>query len=118
MLICVETICAETEEEAARLAGPMVVVKAALLKGRGDLAFPTPEEAATHSFSEEERRALTGFRAQQAYGSPETVAKHLTDLVDVTGADELMLVTPVYALADRLRSYELVKQHVMTPTAP
>jgi luciferase family oxidoreductase group 1 len=113
VLICVETVCAETDEEAARLAGPMDVVKAGLLKGRGDIPFPTPEEAAAHSFTAEEARVLTSFRAHQAHGSPETVAKHLTDLADLTGADELMLVTPVYALADRLRSYELVKQHVV-----
>ena len=62
-------------------------------------------------------QALASFRAQQAHGSPETVAKHLMDLVAVTRADELMLVTPIYALADRLRSYELVKQHIMMPTA-
>lgn len=113
VLVCVETVCAETEEEAARLAGPMDVVKAALLKGQGDIAFPTPEEATTHPFTAEEVRALTSFRAHQALGAPETVVKQLADLVDVTGADELMLVTPVYALADRLRSYELVKQRVM-----
>ncbi|MGW1754743.1 LLM class flavin-dependent oxidoreductase [Streptomyces mirabilis] len=113
VLICVETVCAETDEEAARLAGPMDVVKAGLLKGRGDIPFPTPEEAAAHSFTAEEARVLRSFRAHQAHGSPETVAKQLTDLVDLTGADELMLVTPVYALADRLRSYELVTQHVM-----
>ncbi|MEU6251971.1 LLM class flavin-dependent oxidoreductase [Streptomyces sp. NPDC047043] len=118
VLVCVETVCAETQEEAVHLAGPMDVVKAGLLKGRGDIPFPTPEEAAAHSFTPEEARALTGFRAQQAHGSPEIVDKRLRELVDVTGADELMLVTPVYALADRLRSYELVRQHVMLPTAP
>ncbi|MCW7940710.1 monooxygenase [Streptomyces hygroscopicus] len=117
VLICVETVCAETQEEAARLGGPMEVVKAGLLKGRGDIPFPTPEEAAAHSFTAEETQALASFRAQQAYGAPEIVAKQLTNLADVTGADELMLVTPVYALADRLRSYELVKQHIMMPTA-
>ena len=118
VLVCVETVCAETQEEAVRLAGPMDVVKAGLLKGRGDIPFPTPEEAAAHSFTPEGARALTGFRAQQAHGSPEIVDKRLTELVDVTGADELMLVTPIYALADRLRSYELVRQHVMLPAAP
>ncbi|MCX4905849.1 LLM class flavin-dependent oxidoreductase [Streptomyces sp. NBC_00878] len=116
VLICVETVCAETDEEAARLGGPMDIVKVGLLKGQGGIPFPTPEEAAAHSFTADEARTLTRFRAQQAQGSPETVAKRLTDLVDLTGADELMLVTPVYALADRLRSYELVKRHVMTPT--
>ncbi|MGW7257986.1 LLM class flavin-dependent oxidoreductase [Streptomyces sp. NPDC054834] len=117
VLICVETVCAETDEEAARLAGPMNVVKAGLLKGRGDLPFPTPDEAAGHSFAPEEAQMLSNFCAHQAHGSPEAVAKQLTHLVDVTGADELMLVTPVYALADRLRSYELVRQHVVMPTA-
>jgi len=117
VLICVETVCAETQQEAARLAGPMEVVKAGLLKGRGDIPFPTPDEAAAHSFAPDEARALAGFRAQQAYGTPETVAKRLTDLVDVTRADELMLVTPVYTLADRLRSYELVRQHTVIPTS-
>lgn len=117
VLVCVETVCAETQQEAARLAGPMEVVKSRLLKGRGDIPFPTPDEAAAHSFAPDEARALAGFRAQQAHGTPETVAKRLTDLADVTRADELMLVTPVYALADRLRSYELVRQHTVVPTA-
>lgn len=112
MLLCVETVCAETEEEAALLAGPMDVVKAALFKGQGDITFPTPEQATTHPFTADEVRTLAGFRAHQALGSPETVVKQLAALVDVTGADELMLVTPVYVLADRLRSYELVKQRV------
>lgn len=116
VLVSVETVCAETEEEAARLAGPMNVVKAGLLKGRGDFPFPTPDEAAGHSFTAQEAQALAHFRAQQAHGSPEAVAKQLALLVDVTGADELMLVTPVHALADRLRSYELVRRHVVRPT--
>ncbi|WP_189716830.1 LLM class flavin-dependent oxidoreductase [Streptomyces phaeofaciens] len=108
VLLCVETVCAATREEADRLAGPMNVVKAALLQGRGDLAFPTPAQAAEHPFTDEERKALAGFRAQQAYGTPETVRQRLTRLVEATGADELMLVTPVYGVEDRLRSYELV----------
>ena len=40
--------------------------------------------------------------------------QRLTELAAATGADELMLVTPVYAMADRLRSYELVGHHVAT----
>ncbi|MEU6066752.1 MULTISPECIES: LLM class flavin-dependent oxidoreductase [Streptomyces] len=117
VLICVETVCAETEKEAAWLAGPMDVVKAGLLKGQGDIPFPTPEEAATHTFTAEEAQGLAHFRAHQAHGSPETVAKRLTDLLDLTRADELMLVTPIHALADRLKSYELVKRHLTMPAA-
>ncbi|EPD91828.1 LLM class flavin-dependent oxidoreductase [Streptomyces albus] len=111
VLVCVETVCAETEEEAVWHAGPMNVVKAGLLKGLSETAFPTPAEAAAHSFTPEEERALAGFRAQQAVGTPETVVDRLGRLASATGADELMLTTPVYDFRDRVRSYELVRQH-------
>ncbi|MFH7596402.1 MsnO8 family LLM class oxidoreductase [Streptomyces racemochromogenes] len=112
VLLCVEAVCAETEEEARRLVGPMDVVKAGLLKGIGDIPFPTPEEAAVHPFTEPERQALAGFRAQQAVGTPEAVVRRLGELARETGADELMLTTPVYAFRDRVRSYELIRKHV------
>lgn len=108
VLLCVETVCAGTQQEADRLAGPMNVVKSALLQGRGDLPFPTPAQAAEHPFTDTERQALAGFRAHQAYGTPDDVRQRLNQLVKTTGAEELMLVTPVYRLEDRLRSYELV----------
>lgn len=111
VLVCVETVCAETDEEAAWRAGPMEVVKAGLLKGRSEAPFPTPEEAAAHPFTAEERHALDGFRAQQAVGSPKAVVDRLAELADETGADELMLTTPVHDLRARVRSYELIKRY-------
>ncbi|MFJ8210284.1 LLM class flavin-dependent oxidoreductase [Streptomyces sp. NPDC096033] len=111
VLLCVEAVAAETEEEARRLIGPMDVVKAGLLKGISDIPFPTPDEAAAHPFTEPERAALAGFRAQQAVGTPEAVVARLRELAGETGADELMLTTPVYGLRERVRSYELIKKH-------
>ncbi|MFE9835328.1 LLM class flavin-dependent oxidoreductase [Streptomyces sp. NPDC005551] len=111
VLLCVEVVCAETQEEAERLAGPMDVVKAGLLQGRSDVPFPSPEEASAHPFAPGECQALARFRAHQAHGTADTVVRRLTELAAATDADELMLVTPVYALADRLRSYELVRRH-------
>ncbi|MET8755152.1 MsnO8 family LLM class oxidoreductase [Streptomyces sp. NPDC004667] len=118
VLLCVETVCAETQEEAARRVGPMDVVKAGLLKGVSDRPFPTPAAAAAHPFTQEERQALAHFRAQQAVGTPETVVRRLAELARETGADELMLTTPVYDLGDRLRSYELVRKYVEATAAP
>lgn len=116
VLVCVEAVCAETEEEAAWRAGPMDVVKAGLLKGLSEIPFPTPTDAAVHPFTAEERRALAGFRAQQAVGTPETVVRRLAQLAGETGADELMLTTPVYDLDDRIRSYELIKKYAEVTT--
>ncbi|MER7466593.1 MsnO8 family LLM class oxidoreductase [Streptomyces sp. NPDC097981] len=117
VLLCVEAVCADTEEQAAWRVGPMNVVKAGLLKGVSDMPFPTPAQAAAHPFTEEERGALAHFRSQQAVGTAETVVHRLAELARETGADELMLTTPVYDLGDRLRSYELIKKYSEATTA-
>ena len=118
VLVCVETVCAETEDEVAWLAGPMSVIKSGLLKGRSEVPFPTPAEAAAHSFTGQERKALAGFRARQAAGTPETVVGRLRQLARETDADELMLTTPVHDLDARLRSYELVMKYAEATAAP
>ncbi|MGW7248101.1 LLM class flavin-dependent oxidoreductase [Streptomyces decoyicus] len=118
VLVCVEAVCAETEEEAAWRVGPMDVVKSGLLEGLSEIPFPTPADAAVHPFTEAERQSLAGFRAQQAVGTPESVVRRLAQLADETGADELMLTTPVYDLRDRLRSYELIRKYAEATTAP
>ncbi|MBL1099245.1 MsnO8 family LLM class oxidoreductase [Streptomyces coffeae] len=109
ILVCVETVCADTEERAADLTRPMAVVKADLLQGRSEAPFPSVEEAARHRFSTREQQALDAFGAQQAYGTPDVVSKQLQRIAAETQADELMLVTPVFGLEDRMRSFELVR---------
>ncbi len=118
VLLCVEAVCAETEEEAVWRAGPMNVVKAGLLKGLSETPFPTPADAAAHPFTARERKALAAFRAQQAVGTPQFVVGRLNELVAQTGADELMLTTPVHDLRDRIRSYALIKAHAECEPLP
>lgn len=43
--------------------------------------------------------------------------KRLAHLATETGADELMLATPVYDLADRIASYALIGKHWAAATA-
>ena len=47
-------------------------------------------------------------------GSPETVKQGLEKFVDLTKADELMIVTSIYDHPARIRSYELVAE-IMPP---
>ncbi|MER5299256.1 LLM class flavin-dependent oxidoreductase [Streptomyces lasiicapitis] len=116
VLVCVETVCADTEERAAELARPMDVIKAGLLQGQGETAFPTPAAAAHHRFTEQEEAALAAFLSHQARGTRDSVEAALTKIVESTGADELMLVTPVHGIADRVRSFALVRD-LAGPTA-
>lgn len=112
VLLCVLAVCAETEEEATRLVGPFNVFRDAIPKGTaGDFPFLAPADAAAHPFTDEERAVLADFGAQQAIGTPEKVARRLTQLAGEMEADELMLFTPVHDPRARARSYELVKKH-------
>ena len=70
--------------------------------------MPTPEEAAAHPYTDEERAFIEDRLAGQVIGSPDTVRDGITELVERTGVDELMVVTSTHDGADRLRSYELL----------
>ena len=72
--------------------------------------FPSPEEAAAHTYTPDEEAVARSIGGGQAIGGPETVRARLDDLAARTGADELMLTTMVHDHADRIRSYEIVAE--------
>lgn len=110
-MVAVNAVCADTDERAEWLAGPSALSFLKLRSGRPE-PLSTPDEAAAYPYSEFEREFVVQRRDGQAMGSPETVRRQLTDLVERTGADELMLTTLVYDVQDRVRSYELIAEQV------
>ncbi|GGQ81535.1 MsnO8 family LLM class oxidoreductase [Couchioplanes azureus] len=108
VMIAVETVCADTDAEADALGRPLDLVKADLFAGRADRPLLPPAEAAEVTLPAEVQERLRDYRAQQAHGSPATVAARLAALAAATGADEIMLSTTVYDAAARRRSLELV----------
>ncbi|WP_280840803.1 LLM class flavin-dependent oxidoreductase [Micromonospora sp. A200] len=110
-MVAVNVVCAETDERAEWLAGPSALSFLKLRSGRPE-PLATPEEAAAYPYNEFEREFVRQRRDGQAMGSPETVRRQLGDLLARTGADELMVTTMVYDVADRVRSFELVADEV------
>ncbi|HUA73956.1 MAG TPA: LLM class flavin-dependent oxidoreductase [Solirubrobacteraceae bacterium] len=117
--VAVWTICAESDEEAQRLAasGRMAFT----LLRRGELvAVPPPEQAL--EFLEEERRAREagGAETQPAgqpraqrrtvVGSPERVRSELEAVAAEYGAVEVIAVNVLYDHQARRRSYELLAE--------
>jgi alkanesulfonate monooxygenase SsuD/methylene tetrahydromethanopterin reductase-like flavin-dependent oxidoreductase (luciferase family) len=76
--------------------------------GVGAIPFPTPAEAATLTWTDEERKLVADRLATQFVGSASTVVERLRALRDVTAADELLITTITHGHADRVRSYELL----------
>jgi luciferase family oxidoreductase group 1 len=106
-MIGVMVVCGENDEHANDLAAPQGLSYVRRFTGqRGPL--PTPEEARSHVYSQAEREAIEARNAHQAVGGPDTVRDRLEALLAETNADELMLATSTYHLADRLASFDRV----------
>ncbi|KWV33511.1 LLM class flavin-dependent oxidoreductase [Micromonospora rifamycinica] len=110
-MVAVNVVCADTDERAEWLTGPSALSFLKLRSGRPE-PLTSPEEAARYPYTEIEREFVRQRRDGQAMGSPETVRRQLTELLARTGANELMLTTMVYDVADRVRSFELVAEKV------
>lgn len=113
VMLSVVAVCAETDEQAERLARPADVFWADLLAGRAN-TFPTPEDAAAYHFSDDEEEARRRRRSFEAVGSAGTVAEKLSDIVARTRPDELILFSHIYDIAAKVRSYRLIAERLLT----
>lgn len=99
-------ICAETEESAQRLAAPARVAFRNLRAGR-PTPLPTADQAAA---LDRPRRPPSGGveELRMVVGTPASVREVFDELLDRSGADELMLMGSTHGIEDRIRSYELI----------
>lgn len=108
-ILAVSVIAAETEAEAERLASSADLN--GLRRARGVYRpLPSPDEAAEHVPTPEDRAIIRGNRRRMFVGTPDRVAEALAPLVAATGADEVMVATPVFDAGARLRSYQLLSE--------
>ena len=111
-MVAVNTICADTDER-ARVAGAARPRCRSCGCAPGCRSrWPAPRRRPPTRTRPAEREMAWGRFASQAIGSPDTVRAQLAGLLERTGADELMLTTMVYDIADRIRSFELISEKV------
>jgi luciferase family oxidoreductase group 1 len=103
--VAVSTICAETDEEAERIASSGRMAFVQLRRGRPG-PIPSPETALAFLAEEPDAFQATGRRT--VVGSPGTVRAGLEAVAAEYGADEVTVVTIAYDHQARRRSYELV----------
>lgn len=107
--LCVFVICAETKEEAQRLAVSRDLWRLRL--ERGELGpYPSPEEALAYPYSEGERIRVEANRQRHVVGTPAHVRERLETLARECAVDELVILTITHDFAARLRSYELLAE--------
>jgi luciferase family oxidoreductase group 1 len=107
VMVSILTICANSQEQADVLARPAFRFFAEIAAGRAHGGFASVAEMAVGDLTEEELTAAGRLRRTQAIGDPDAVTTRLAEIADATAADELMLMTPVWDIGDRLRSLGL-----------
>jgi len=106
-LVSVSVIAAEDDARAEWLAGSTRLKVLSRVRGNR-IQLPSPEDAAAYPYRDDDRGEIAARAGGVLVGGPATVADLLQAVLDDTGTDELMVTTPVFRHADRLRSYEIL----------
>jgi luciferase family oxidoreductase group 1 len=107
--VAVWVICADSDEEARRLAasGRMTFT----LLRRGELiAVPPPEKALEFLAADQRRPSQSRSERRAVLGSPSAVRAELEDVARKYGAEEAIVVSITYEHEARRRSYELLAE--------
>jgi alkanesulfonate monooxygenase SsuD/methylene tetrahydromethanopterin reductase-like flavin-dependent oxidoreductase (luciferase family) len=103
-IVCVSAICADSDEEAERLAASGRMAFSMLRQGR-PIPVPPVDKALRYL---ENRPPPKGRRA--VLGSQDSVKAELEAIAQAYNADEVMIVTITHDHAARRRSYELIAE--------
>jgi luciferase family oxidoreductase group 1 len=107
VLPCVIAICAETDEEAERVASSGRMMFSLLRQGRL-IPIPPPEKAL--AYLETRMRPDDPVRRRGIVGTPEKLREGLEAVAAEYGTAELMVLTIAYEHEARRRSYELIAE--------
>jgi len=102
-------VCADTDEQAERLAATVDLNIVRRAKGEY-LPLASPEDAAAYDYTGVDRARIAQNRARMSVGSAVTVKAKLAPLIEATQADELMVTTMIFSHEARKHSYELLAQ--------
>jgi luciferase family oxidoreductase group 1 len=106
-ILATHVVCADTDEEAERLASTVDLNIVRRAKGEY-LPLASPEEALSYDYSPVDKARVAQNRARLSVGSPTAVKARLTPLLEATKADELMVTTMIFDHAARKHSYALL----------
>lgn len=109
MLAAVFVVCADTDEEAERLASSQDLWLLRVEKGL-DSRIPSIKEASEYQYTDEDHKRMIHNRTRTIIGSPETVRNQLRTLADRYGMDEFLILCNIHSFSDRIRSYQLVSE--------
>ncbi len=115
-MVGVNVVAAETDEEARRLFTTVQQSFTNLVRGTGG-KLQAPIDNIDEYWTPAEKLHASRMLEYSIVGSRETVRQGLERFVELTRADELMIVCSLYDHAARVRSYEIISE-IVKPLHP
>lgn len=109
-ILTVSVFCADTEEQARALQTTFDINFYRFVTGQVNGSFLTPQEAQLVPITPELAAFIRSRSECRAVGTPAQVKASLLALANNFDADELMLVTNMFYIEDRKRSFKLVME--------
>ena len=103
----IHVLCADTEEEALKLASSRNLARLKSITGRAQ-GIPSVEDALNFSYRNDELAFMEQYSRNCVDGDPQQVKQGLYDLAERYQTSDLSIVTICYTYEDRLRSYQLI----------
>ena len=118
VMVGVPAFAAESDERAEYLATSMYQRSLGILRG-GRTPLPPPVEDMDKVWSVGERYAVAERMALMVVGGVDRVRAGLRKIVEITQADELIVVSDAYEFAARLKSFEIIAEAMtLSPALP
>ncbi|PRX72115.1 luciferase family oxidoreductase group 1 [Bacillus sp. V-88] len=112
-IVAVFAICAETDEEAERVASSIDLSILMIEQGMRSNGTPSPEKAAAYQYTPFEAMRVRENRKRMVVGNPKKVKEKLLALSEQYQTDEIMLVSITYDFKDKLKSFELIANELL-----
>ncbi|MFD1776784.1 LLM class flavin-dependent oxidoreductase [Paenibacillus rhizophilus] len=109
-MVAVFAACAETAEEADRLASSMDL--SAVLLDKTHVSTPTPsvESALSYPYTPYEKHIVNENRKHILVGSPEEIRDQLLEICARFGCEEVIIASVMHDFSDKLKSYRLIAE--------
>lgn len=109
-ILAIIVVCAETEEEAQRLAKPAQLQWARWGTGVYQLPPPSYEEANAHTFTADEAAVTREDAGKFVIGTPSQVKEQLNSLAEQAMVEEVMILNMISDKDGRHKSYKLLAE--------
>ena len=107
--VAVHVLCADTQEEALRLAGSRNLARLQSVLGTGK-GIPSVEAALSYSYQSNELAFISQYSRTCIDGDPQRVKEGLEGIAESYQTWDISIATTCNGFAERVRSYELVAE--------